>query len=90
MGRRWYEDGKYLRKTNTFTDFVACAEHLITEKYTSSRRLCIQGRSAGGAVWVEWAWMSDKKGFTAHCLNPTLPTCSEECNASFSGAHVLL
>ncbi|GAB4817223.1 hypothetical protein N2152v2_004269 [Parachlorella kessleri] len=48
MGRRWYEDGKYLNKRNTFTDFVACAEHLVQHKYTSPRRLCIQGRSAGG------------------------------------------
>ena len=30
MGRRWYDDGKMLHKTNTFTDFVACAEHLVT------------------------------------------------------------
>jgi oligopeptidase B len=29
MGRMWYEDGKYLKKRNTFTDFIACAEHLI-------------------------------------------------------------
>lgn len=48
MGRRWYEDGKYLKKRNTFTDFVACAEHLIQNSFTSSSKLCIQGRSAGG------------------------------------------
>ncbi|EFN56398.1 hypothetical protein CHLNCDRAFT_144964 [Chlorella variabilis] len=48
MGRRWYEDGKYLRKKNTFTDFIACAEHLVAHKYTSPQRLCIEGRSAGG------------------------------------------
>ncbi len=47
MGRRWYEDGKYLKKRNTFTDFIACAEHLIAHKYTSSDRLSISGRSAG-------------------------------------------
>jgi oligopeptidase B len=29
MGRNWYEDGKYMHKTNSFTDFIACAEHLI-------------------------------------------------------------
>src|SRR6185503_1148107 len=34
LGRPWYEDGKLLRKKNTFTDFIACAEHLIAEKYT--------------------------------------------------------
>lgn len=48
MGRRWYETGKYLSKKNTFDDFIACAEHLIAKKYTSSSRLCIEGRSAGG------------------------------------------
>lgn len=48
MGRQWYEDGKYLHKKNTFTDFIACAEHLVKEKYTSPKHLCIEGRSAGG------------------------------------------
>lgn len=48
LGRRWYEDGKYLSKKNTFTDFIACAELLIAEKYTSAGKLCIEGRSAGG------------------------------------------
>jgi oligopeptidase B len=50
MGRSWYEDGKFLNKTNTFTDFVACASHLVDEGYTSSRRLAIRGRSAGGLL----------------------------------------
>ncbi|MCI0595509.1 MAG: S9 family peptidase, partial [candidate division Zixibacteria bacterium] len=47
MGRLWYEDGKLLKKKNTFTDFIACAEHLIKEKYTSKDRLAISGGSAG-------------------------------------------
>lgn len=50
MGRQWKEDGKYLQKKNTFTDFIACAEHLIAEQYTSSQRLVISGRSAGGLL----------------------------------------
>ncbi|MBM3746560.1 MAG: S9 family peptidase [Acidobacteria bacterium] len=50
MGRSWYEDGKLLRKKNTFTDFVACAEHLVREKYTSPERLVISGGSAGGLL----------------------------------------
>lgn len=50
MGRKWYEDGKMLNKKNTFTDFIACAEHLIAEKYTSSERLAINGGSAGGLL----------------------------------------
>ncbi|NEU76925.1 oligopeptidase B [Hassallia byssoidea VB512170] len=50
MGRKWYEDGKFLQKKNTFTDFIACAEYLIGEKWTQSDRLVISGGSAGGLL----------------------------------------
>ncbi len=50
MGRLWYEDGKFLNKKNTFTDFIACAEHLIEQGYTSPDRLAIRGGSAGGLL----------------------------------------
>jgi oligopeptidase B len=50
LGREWYEDGKLLRKRNTFGDFIACAEHLVAERYTSPSRLGIRGRSAGGLL----------------------------------------
>ncbi|MCJ7458615.1 MAG: S9 family peptidase [candidate division Zixibacteria bacterium] len=50
MGRYWYEQGKLLNKKNTFTDFIACAEHLIAEKYTSKDDLVINGGSAGGLL----------------------------------------
>lgn len=50
MGRRWYEDGRLAHKTHTFTDFVACAEHLVAEGYTSPERLAARGRSAGGLL----------------------------------------
>lgn len=50
MGRQWYDDGKLLRKKNTFTDFIACAEHLIAEKYTSREHLAAFGGSAGGLL----------------------------------------
>jgi oligopeptidase B len=50
MGRRWYEDGKLLHKTNTFTDFVACAEHLVDEGWTTPSRLIARGASAGGLL----------------------------------------
>lgn len=50
MGREWYDDGKLLKKKNTFTDFIACAEHLIKEKYTSRDGLTISGGSAGGLL----------------------------------------
>ncbi|MBX2927733.1 MAG: S9 family peptidase [Saprospiraceae bacterium] len=50
MGEQWYEDGKLMKKKNTFTDFIACAEELINQKYTSPRRLAINGGSAGGLL----------------------------------------
>jgi oligopeptidase B len=50
MGRAWYEDGKLFNKKNSFTDFIACAEHLIREGYTSREKLAITGGSAGGLL----------------------------------------
>ncbi len=49
-GRKWYESGKYLKKRNTFTDFIAVAEHLVDEGWTAPDRLGISGRSAGGLL----------------------------------------
>jgi oligopeptidase B len=50
MGRHWYEDGKLLKKINTFTDFNDCAQYLVNEKYTSSNNLFAMGGSAGGLL----------------------------------------
>jgi len=50
MGRSWYEDGKLLKKKNTFFDFIDCAEYLIKEKYTNSKKLFAMGTSAGGLL----------------------------------------
>ncbi len=50
MGREWYEEGKFLSKTNTFDDFIACALELIERGYTNPRELAIRGRSAGGLL----------------------------------------
>ncbi|MCW6003138.1 S9 family peptidase [Micromonospora sp. CPCC 205371] len=50
LGRRWYEDGKMLAKKNTFTDFVACARHLVKAGWTSADRLVARGGSAGGLL----------------------------------------
>lgn len=50
LGRQWYEDGKMLKKRNTFTDFIACAEHLTAENYTSPQQLYAMGGSAGGLL----------------------------------------
>ena len=50
MGRQWYEDGKMLKKKNTFTDFIDCGGFLINEKYTSKDHLYAMGGSAGGLL----------------------------------------
>ncbi|MCX7782516.1 MAG: S9 family peptidase [Meiothermus sp.] len=50
LGRQWYEQGKLFNKKNTFNDFIAAAEHLIQENYTTSDRLVISGASAGGLL----------------------------------------
>ncbi len=50
MGRKWYEDGKLLKKINTFTDFIACSQYLIDNKYTSPQKLFAEGGSAGGLL----------------------------------------
>jgi oligopeptidase B len=50
LGRHWYEEGKKLAKMNTFTDFVACAHHLLDSGFTTSDRLVAEGGSAGGLL----------------------------------------
>jgi oligopeptidase B len=49
-GRQWYEDGKLLKKMNTFTDFNDCTEYLVSEKYTNPDKLFAMGGSAGGLL----------------------------------------
>ena len=50
MGRAWYDEGKLHHKKNSFSDFIACAEHLIKEGFTSPEKLGIIGGSAGGLL----------------------------------------
>ncbi len=50
LGRGWYEDGKLAKKPNTFADFIACAEHLVAERWTAPGRIAIEGGSAGGML----------------------------------------
>jgi oligopeptidase B len=50
FGRPWYEAGKLARKETTFTDYIACAEHLVAEGYASPKTLCGTGASAGGLL----------------------------------------
>ena len=84
MGRSWYTDGKLLHKKNTFTDFIACAEHLIREGVTSASRLVARGGSAGGLLMGAVANLAPEgfAGIVAQVpfvdalnsiLNPSLP-----------------
>jgi oligopeptidase B len=50
LGRPWYEQGRLMHKRNTFTDFIACAERLVADGWTSADRLVIRGGSAGGLL----------------------------------------
>lgn len=50
LGRDWYENGKLLKKKNTFTDFIDCSKYVIAQKYTSSKHLYAEGGSAGGLL----------------------------------------
>jgi oligopeptidase B len=50
MGKKWHDQGRMMSKKNTFTDFIAVAETLISEKYTSREKLAIEGGSAGGLL----------------------------------------
>jgi oligopeptidase B len=50
MGKKWHDQGRMMSKKNTFTDFIACAESLIANRYTSRDRLVIEGGSAGGLL----------------------------------------
>jgi len=89
MGRWWYEDGKLLNKKNTFSDFIACAEHLINEKYTTEKMLFARGGSAGGLLMGAILNMSPGlfKGVIANVpwldvittmLDPDIPLTSSE------------
>jgi oligopeptidase B len=50
LGKRWHDEGRMARKMNTFTDFIACADHLVERRWTSPDRLAIMGGSAGGLL----------------------------------------
>lgn len=50
MGRQWYENGKLMKKINTFTDFIDCGKFLVAEKYTSPKHIYAMGGSAGGLL----------------------------------------
>ncbi|MGD1147826.1 MAG: S9 family peptidase [Thermoanaerobaculaceae bacterium] len=89
LGRAWYDDGKLQHKKNTFSDFIACAEHLVAQRYTSPDRLFANGLSAGGMLMAVVAnWRPDLfRGIVAEVpwtdvvtdsLDPTLPLVTVE------------
>ncbi|MFC3899894.1 S9 family peptidase [Aliicoccus persicus] len=61
MGRTWYEDGKMNKKMNSFTDFIAAADYLIDEGYTTANQLAARGGSAGGLLVGAVANMAGSK-----------------------------
>jgi oligopeptidase B len=84
LGRRWYEEGRTLTKRNTFTDFLAAADHLLEHGYTSTDRLAARGASAGGLLMGAVANLAPEKFRAIHAgvpfvdalttiLNPELP-----------------
>ncbi|MFK5583955.1 S9 family peptidase [Serinicoccus sp. LYQ131] len=84
MGRGWYEDGRMELKNNTFTDFVACAEHLVDTGWVAPDRLAAEGRSAGGLLMGAVLNLAPEKFRVVHAgvafvdalttiLNPALP-----------------
>ncbi|HWO43716.1 MAG TPA: S9 family peptidase [Candidatus Eisenbacteria bacterium] len=89
LGRQWYEDGRLLKKKNTFTDFIACAEFLVRDQLTSPGRLFAMGRSAGGLLMGAIANMRPDlfKGIVAEVpfvdvvttmLDPSIPLTTGE------------
>lgn len=89
LGEQWYEDGKLLNKKNTFNDFIACSEQLISDGYTSAGKLSIMGGSAGGLLVTAVANMRPDLFHTVVAvvpfvdvintmLDPTLPLTVQE------------
>ena len=68
MGRHWYEDGKLLKKINTFTDYIAVTDYLVAEKYAAKDKVIGMGGSAGGLLMGAVANMAPEKyrGLVAH------------------------
>jgi oligopeptidase B len=82
MGRQWKEDGKMMHKRNTFTDFIACAEHLIAEKWTRPERLAIRGGSAGGLLIGAVVNMRPDLFAAAHAAVPFVDVANTMLDAS--------
>jgi oligopeptidase B len=89
MGRAWYDDGKLLKKKNTFTDFIDVTDYLVKEKYAASDKVCAMGASAVGLLMGAVANLAPEKylAIVAHVpfvdavttmLDETIPLTSNE------------
>jgi oligopeptidase B len=70
MGRAWYENGRLLHKKNTFSDFIACAEHLVAQGFTTPAQLAIMGGSAGGLLVSA---VTNQRPDLFHCVVALVP-----------------
>ncbi|HET7303931.1 MAG TPA: S9 family peptidase [Segeticoccus sp.] len=74
MGRRWYDHGKMEHKKNTFTDFVACAEHLVDAGWVAPDRLAAEGGSAGGLLMGAAVNLAPDRFRAVHAAVPFVDT----------------
>jgi oligopeptidase B len=82
MGRHWKEEGRMMNKKNTFTDFIACAEHLVDEGWTRPDRLAIRGGSAGGLLIGAVVNMQPDLFAAAHAAVPFVDVVNTMLDAS--------
>jgi oligopeptidase B len=77
MGRSWYDEGRLMHKKNSFTDLIACAEHLTGEGFTSPEKLAVIGSSAGGLLVGASMVMRPDLFKVSHLQSP-VPGCGHE------------
>jgi oligopeptidase B len=82
MGEQWREDGRMMKKKNTFSDFVDCAQYLIREKWTSASRLMIEGGSAGGMLMGVVVNMNPELFRAVHLAVPFVDVLNDMLDAS--------
>ena len=82
MGQKWREDGKLMKKKNTFYDFIDCAEYLIEQKWTSKDRLVIEGGSAGGLLMGAVVNMRPELFRVVHLAVPWVDVMNDMLDAS--------
>ena len=80
MGDVWHEEGKMKLKKNTFLDYVACAKHLIDQRYTYKSGICFYGGSAGGLTGGALANMAPELFFSMLLLVPFVDTMTTMLN----------